>query len=440
MGMVAESLFRQPDKSHHSEGCGSLRLRRSGANPMKFEPFEPGRGERLRAAAWARRRWLWWLAALLLVVLIYVRLSGKSTKGATTLPPVTVTTVAAQKGNIDVFLSGLGTVTPIATITIHTRVNGELMKVGYKEGQIVPKGYLLAVVDPRPYVAALVQAQGQLARDKGLLASARMDLARYRKLANQDSIARQTYEDQIYLVQQDVGTVKLDQGNLDAAKVNVIYTNITAPVAGRVGLRLVDPGNIVQTTDTTGIVVITQLEPITVIFTLPEDSLPPLLEKLQAGVRPVVDAYNRGQTKKLATGGFLALDNQINTSSGTVQVRAEFPNKDHVLFPNQFVNASLLLNTLRDATLVPAAAIQTGPQGSFVYVVTANQIATVRQVQLGPSEGDNTAIDKGVSPGDRVVVEGTERLREGSRVVEEPPAPANGNSQKAPAAGNSQKG
>ncbi len=403
---------------------------------MKFAPVEPGLGERLRAAAWARRGWLWLLAAVLLVILIYGYFSGKSNgKGAATMPPVAVTTEPAKKGNIDVFLSGLGTVTPIATITIHTRVNGELMKVGYKEGQVVPKGHLLAVVDPRPYVAALVQAQGQLARDKGLLASARMDLARYRKLANQDSIARQTYEDQIYLVQQDVGTVKLDQGNLDAAKVNVIYTNITAPVAGRVGLRLVDPGNIVQTTDTTGIVVITQLEPITVIFTLPEDSLPPLLEKLQAGVRPVVDAYNRAQTKKLATGGFLALDNQINTSSGTVQVRAEFPNKDHVLFPNQFVNASLLLNTLRDATLVPTAAIQTGPQGSFVYVVTANQIATVRQVQLGPSEGDNTSIAKGVSPGERVVVEGTERLREGSRVVEEPPAPANGNSQKAPAAG-----
>ncbi|MFZ0052772.1 MAG: efflux RND transporter periplasmic adaptor subunit [Desulfobaccales bacterium] len=406
---------------------------------MKFAPFEPGRRERLRAAAWAWRRWLWVLAAVLLVILIYSRFSGKTTgKGAVTMPPVAVTGVAAKKGDIDIYLKGLGTVTPIATIIIHTRVNGELMKVGYKEGQIVPKGYLLAVVDPRPYEAALLQAQGQLARDKALLANARLDLERYRILAEQDSIAKQQYDTQRYLVHQDEGIVKLDQGNLDSAKVNVIYTHITAPVSGRIGLRLVDPGNIVQTTDTTGIAVITQLEPITVIFTLPEDNLPPLLEKLQAGGRPTVDAYNREQAKKLATGVFLAMDNQINVSSGTVQIRAEFPNKDHRLFPNQFVNASLLLDTLRGATLVPTAAIQTGPQGPFVYVITANQTAVVRQVQLGPSEGDNTSIEKGVSPGERVVVEGAERLRDGSRVEEA--APANGTSPKASAAGNSQKG
>ncbi|MGB7913568.1 MAG: efflux RND transporter periplasmic adaptor subunit [Desulfobaccales bacterium] len=415
---------------------------------MKFAPFEPGQGERLRAAVWARRRWLWLLAAVFLVILIYGHFSGKSNgKGAATMPPVAVTTVAAKTGDIDIYLSGLGTVTPIATITIHTRVNGELMKVGYKEGQIVPKGYLLAVIDPRPYEAALLQAQGQLARDKALLANARLDLVRYQTLASEDSIAKQLYDTQKYLVQQDEGIIKIDQGNLDSAKVNVVYTHITAPVAGRIGLRLVDPGNIVQTTDTNGIAVITQLEPITVIFTLPEDSLPPLLERLQAGARLPVDAFNREQTKKLATGLFLAMDNQINVSSGTVQIRAEFPNKDHMLFPNQFVNARLLVNTLRDATLVPTAAIQNGPQGSFVYVVAANQTATVRQVQLGPAEGDNTSIAKGVSPGERVVVEGTERLRDGSLVQEAAPAnanppkaPAAGNPQKAPAAANPQKG
>ena len=393
-----------------------------------------------------RRWWFWLLAASLLGMVAYTQLTrsgqmaGSSTKAGSSLaqPSVPVTTVAAKKGDINIYLTGLGTVTPLATVTIHTRVNGELMKVGYKEGQIVPKGYLLAVVDPRPYAAALLQAQGQLARDKALLADAKLDLERYRILAEQDSIAKQQYDTQRYLVKQDEGIVKLDQGNLDSAKVNVIYTQITAPVAGRCGLRLVDPGNIVQTTDTTGIVVITQLEPITVIFTLPEDNLPRLLEKLQAGARPEVDAYNREQTKKLATGSFLALDNQINVSSGTVQVRAEFPNKDHGLFPNQFVNASLLLDTLKGATLVPTAAIQTGPQGTFVYVITANQIATVRQVQLGPSEKDNTAIEKGVSPGERVVVEGTERLREGSRVEEA--APARSPSEKGPATGNSQKG
>jgi membrane fusion protein, multidrug efflux system len=406
---------------------------------MKFAPIEPGLGERLRAAVWARRRWLWLLAAVLVAILIYGRLTGNSTgKGAPTMPPVAVTTEAAKTGDVDIYLSGLGTVTPIATVTIHTRVNGQLMMVGYKEGQIVPKGYLLAVIDPRPYEAALLQAQGQLARDQALLADARLDLARYRTLAEQDSIAKQQYDTQRYLVHQYEGTVKLDQGNLDSAKVNAIYTHITAPVSGRIGLRLVDPGNIVQTTDTNGIAVITQLEPMTVIFTLPEDSVPPVLDKLQAGARLPVDAYNREQTKKLATGVLLTMDNQINVSSGTVQLRAEFPNKDHGLFPNQFVNARLLVNTLRGATLVPTAAIQNGPQGSFVYVVTASQTATVRQVQLGPSEGDNTSIAKGVSPGERVVVEGTERLREGSRVTEA--APANVNPQKAPAAGNPQKG
>ncbi len=413
---------------------------------MKFATVKPGPGGGIPAAAWARRRWFWLLAAALLGILVYAHFSrpGKSTgagdpagQGAAALPPVAVTTVAAKKGDIDIYVSGLGTVTPIATITIHTRVNGELMKVGYKEGQIVPKGYLLAIVDPRPYEAALLQAQGQLARDQALLADARLDLVRYRTLAEQDSIPKQQYDTQRYLVRQDEGIVRLDQGNLDSAKVNVIYTHITAPVTGRIGLRLVDPGNIVQTTDTTGIAVITQLEPMTVIFTLPEDSLPPVLDKLQAGARLLVDAYNREQTKKLATGVLLTVDNQINVTSGTVQLRAQFPNKDHGLFPNQFVNASLLLNTLRGATLVPTAAIQTGPTGSFVYVVTANQTATVRQVQLGPSEADNTAIDKGLSPGERVVVEGMERLREGSRVEET--APATDNSQKAPATGNSPK-
>ncbi len=408
---------------------------------MNFAPVKPGLGERLRAAAWVRRRWLWLLAAAFLGILVYTHFSkpGKTTgEGAAATPPVAVTVVAAKKGDIAIYLSGLGTVTPVRTVTIKSRVDGELMQVGYKEGQIVPKGYLLAVIDPRPYEAALLQAQGQLARDQALLANAKLDRERYRVLAEQDSIAKQQYDTQKYLVHQYEGTVKLDQGNLANAKVQVIYSHITAPVSGRIGLRLVDPGNIVHATDTTGIAVITQLEPITVIFTISEDNLPPVLEKLQAGARLPVDAFNREQTKKLATGVLLTMDNQINVTSGTVQLRAEFPNKDHALFPNQFVNARLLVNTLQGATLVPTAAIQTGPTGAFVYLVTANQTVTVRQVQLGPSEADNTAINEGLSPGERVVVEGTERLREGSRVAEA--APATGNSPKAPATGKSPKG
>jgi multidrug efflux system membrane fusion protein len=423
---------------------------------MKFLPLNPGPGKRIPAAAWVRRRWLWLLAAALLGILVYAYFSrsGKSTgagapagQGAATTPPVAVTAVAAKKGDISIYLTGLGTVTPLRTVTIKSRVDGELMQVAYKEGQIVPKGYLLAVIDPRPYEAALLQAQGQLARDQALLQNARLDVKRYRTLIEQDSIAKQIYDTQKSLVHQLEGTVKLDQGNLDNAKVQVIYSRITAPVSGRIGLRLVDPGNIVHATDTTGIAVITQLEPMTVIFTIPEDSVPPVLDKLQAGARLPVDVFNREQSKKLASGVLLTMDNQVNVTSGTVQLKAEFPNKDHALFPNQFVNARLLLNTLQGATLVPTAALQTGPTGAFVYLVNANQTVTVRQVSLGPSEGDNTAIDKGLSPGERVVVEGMERLREGSRVEETAPAndksqkaPANGKSQKAPANGKSQKG
>jgi multidrug efflux system membrane fusion protein len=371
-----------------------------------------------------RRWWFWLLAASLLGIVAYTQLTrsgqtvGSSTKAGSSpaQPSVPVTAVAAKKGDIGIYLIGLGTVTPIATVTIHTRVNGELMKVNYKEGQIVPKGYLLAVVDPRPYEAALLQAQGQLARDKALLADARLDLERYRILAQQDSIAKQQYDTQRYLVKQDEGIVKLDQGNLDSAKVNVVYTRITAPVSGRIGLRLVDPGNIVQTTDTTGIAVITQLEPITVIFTIPEDNLPAVFDKLKAGARLPVDAYNREQTKKLAAGSLLTMDNQIDPNSGTVRLRAEFPNKDHGLFPNQFVNARLLLDTKRGTILVPTAAIQRSPQATFVYLVKADQTVTVRPVRLGPTEADTASIDEGLSPGDLVVVEGAERLREGSKV------------------------
>ena len=384
----------------------------------------PKKDDLLERPPWHRRWWIWLLAASLLGIVLYTQLSksGRTAEApgkpgaALNQMSVAVTAVAAKKGDIGIYLTGLGSVTPIHTVTVKSRVDGELMKVYYKEGQTVKKGALIAEIDPRPYQAQLTQAQGQMIRDQALLRNAKLDLQRYRTLSSQDSIAEQQYATQKSLVRQLEGTVKFDQGQIDNAKLQTIYSRITAPVSGRLGLRIVDPGNIIHATDTTGLCIITQLEPITVIFTIPEDSLPPVLEKLRAGERLPVDAFNREQTKKIATGSLLTIDNQIDPNSGTVRFRAEFPNKDHKLFPNQFVNARLLLDTKRGATVVPTAAIQRSPQGTYVYLVKADQTVTVRQVKLGPSEGDETAIDEGLVPGDRVVVEGAERLREGSKV------------------------
>jgi multidrug efflux system membrane fusion protein len=381
--------------------------------------------KRIPAGAWLRRWWLWLLAVGLLGFVAYgqlTRSSGQTTgspakPGASApQPAVAVTAVAAKKGDIGIYLTGLGTVTPLNTVTVKTRVDGELLKVLYREGQIVKRGQLLVEIDPRPFAAQLTQAQGQMIRDQALLKNARVDLERYRVLSTQDSIAEQQYATQKSLVRQLEGTVKFDQGQIDNAKLQIIYSRITAPVTGRIGLRLVDPGNIVHAADTTGLAVITQLEPITIIFTIPEDHLPPVLARLKAGERLPVEAYNREQSKKLATGVLLTIDNQIDTNTGTVRLKAEFANKDHGLFPNQFVNARLLLDTKRGTTVVPTAAIQRSPQATFVYLVKADQSVTVQPVRLGPAEGDNTGIDEGLSPGDLVVVEGVERLRQGSKV------------------------
>jgi multidrug efflux system membrane fusion protein len=389
--------------------------------------------ERFPAGDWLRHWWIWLLVAGLVGVVAYSQLgkSEKTTGGSAAvgaaLPPqsVAVTAVAAKKGDIGVYLTGLGSVIPVNTVTVKTRVDGELMKVYYKEGQIVKKGQLLMEIDPRPFQAQLTQAQGQMIRDQALLQNARVDLRRYRTLSREDSVAEQQYATQKSLVRQLEGTVKFDQGQIDNAKLQLVYSRITAPVSGRIGLRPVDPGNIVHATDTTGLAVITQLEPITVIFTIPEDNLPQVLAKLRAGERLPVDAFNREQSKELATGHLLTLDNQIDPNSGTVRLRAEFVNRDHVLFPNQFVNARLLLETRHGVTLVPTAAIQRSAQGPFIYLVQPDQTVTVRQVRLGPSEGDHTGIDAGLTSGDLVVVEGTERLRQGSKVELKRQGPAN---------------
>jgi len=290
------------------------------------------------------------------------------------------------------------------------------MTVRFQEGQIVKTGDLLAEIDPRPLNAQLTQYEGQLARDQALLENARLDLERYQVLWEQDSIPRQQLDTQVSLVHQYEGTVKNDEGQIEATKVQLIYCRITSPIGGRVGLRLVDPGNIVHAADTAGIVVITQLQPITVVFTIPEDNIPAVLGKLSQGVKLEVDAYDREQQKKLSTGSLLTIDNQVDPTTGTVKLKAVFENTDNRLFPNQFVNARLLLDTKRGATTVPAATIQRTSRGAFVYVVKPDKTATVRPVTVGVTEGDTVTIESGIEVGEQIVVDGADRLREGSRV------------------------
>jgi membrane fusion protein, multidrug efflux system len=331
--------------------------------------------------------------------------------------PQSVGEATVGQGDIRVIVNGLGTVTPIATVTVQTQINGQLLEVGFTEGQLVKKGDFLAQIDPRPYQLMQAQFEGQLAHDQGVLAQSQVDLVRYQKLAEQNSIARQQYEDQVYIVQQNQGTVKLDQAQIDQQRLNIVYCRIVSPVTGRIGLRLVDPGNYIQTTNTTGIAVVTQMQPITVIFPVPEDDLPDILPQFNAGTPLEVFAYDRANVKMLATGRVMALDSQIDTTTGTVKVRAQFDNSDYALFPNQFVNAQLLVKTLHNVITVPTAAIQRGVPGTYTYVINADNTVSVRPIKTGPSDGPMTVVDSGLSVGNRVVVDGTDRLRDGARVI-----------------------
>ncbi|HWA86470.1 MAG TPA: MdtA/MuxA family multidrug efflux RND transporter periplasmic adaptor subunit [Opitutus sp.] len=330
--------------------------------------------------------------------------------------PLPVGAHAAAKSSLDLFLDGLGTVTPLHTVTVRTQIAGHLVQIAFDEGQLVHRGELLAVIDPRPYEVALEQAQAQLQQAQAQLKTAQLDLSRYETLAQQDSIAKQQVDTARSQVAQFEGAVQADQAAIDSAKLNLTYCHIKSPIDGRVGLRLVDQGNYVTPGDASGLVVITQTKPITVIFTLPEDNITRVASRLHSGARLPVEVFDRTQTRKLATGTLTTIDNQIDTSTGTFRLRAEFPNDDETLFPNQFVNVRLLVDTVADATVVPTSAIERNQQGTFVYVVQPDHTVTTRAVTLGSTEGERVAVSSGLKVGELVVTDGADRLKEGMQV------------------------
>ena len=331
-------------------------------------------------------------------------------------PPSPVAVAVAKTSDLNVIQTALGTVTALRTVIVKTRADGMLESVQFAEGQIVKAGDTLAKIDPAPYQVALAQAEGQLARDAATLNNARLDLERYQKLLAQDSVASQQVDQQASLVKQLEGTVKIDQAMVDTAKLNLSYTNITAPISGRVGLRLVDPGNQVRGSDSSGIAVITQLDPITVIFTIPQDTLPRVMQRLNSGDKPPVEAWDREQKNLLAKGFLVTTDNQIDVSTGTVKLRAQFANAQGNLFPNQFVNVKMVVYTLHNVVTMPTAAVQRATAGTIVYVVADDGTASARPVKLGPQEGEVTSVESGLQAGERVVVDGLDRIREGMKV------------------------
>jgi multidrug efflux system membrane fusion protein len=330
---------------------------------------------------------------------------------------IPVVATKARSGNIGVFVTGLGNVTPLNTVTVRSRVDGQLMSVNFREGDLVHRGELLTQVDPRPYQAQVDQFEGQLTRDQALLRNAEIDLRRYEILLKQDAIPEQQMTTQQALVGQYQGNIKQDEGLLEGARVNLVYTRITAPITGRVGLRLVDPGNIVHASDTNGMLVITQVQPISVIFTVAEDQLPSIRLKLRSGQRLPVDAFDRDLKTQLASGALSTIDNQIDPTTGTLRLRATFENRDDTLFPNEFVNARLLLQEKRGVTLIPSAAVQRSTRSTFVYLIRPDNTVTSRDVTIGTTEGGQSEVISGLAPGDAAVMTGVDKLQEGSKVV-----------------------
>jgi multidrug efflux system membrane fusion protein len=368
------------------------------------------------------RFWLWTInvcAVVLVAGLIVwrhrVATRAHAARPGATIPSTSITTVVARKGDIGVYVPALGAVTPIYTVMVRSRVDGELMKVNYVEGQMLQQGDSIAEIDPRPFQAQLRQAQGQLARDKALLENAHLDLARYQEALQKNAIPKQQLDTQVALVHQYEGAVTFDQGQVASAKLQLTYCHITSPITGRVGLRLVDPGNIVHATDTTPLAVVTQLQPITVIFSVAEDHLPEIQQQVLHGAKLTVDALDRAQQKKLASGVLLTLDNQVDPATGTVRLKAEFPNPDNALFPSQFVNARLLVTTEHDVVLVPSTAVQHGAQGTFVYEVRPDHTVAVRPVSTGTTDGNVTAV-KDLEPGVLIAADNFNRLQDGAHV------------------------
>jgi multidrug efflux system membrane fusion protein len=371
--------------------------------------------------------WVWLLVALAIAGLAYymyitapapggnaAKKGGKGGKGAGGAVPVAV--AKAHRGNIPVYLDGLGSVTAFYTVSVRTRVDGQLMNVAVNEGDMVKEGQVIAQVDPRPFMVMLEVAEGQMARDQALLANARLDLQRYQTLLAQDAIPKQQLDTQGALVSQYEGNIKTDQANIDNANLQLTYAKVTAPITGRIGLRQVDPGNIVHASDANGLVIITQLTPISVLFTIPEDNLPQVLKKLRAGANPPVDAYNRDKTEKLDSGRLLTVDNTIDAATGTSKLKAIFDNSRNALFPNQFVNVRLLVDTQTNQVIIPEVAVQQGSAGPFVYIVGDDSKVKVQPVQVGVIEGFDAQILSGVKEGDTVVTDGTDKLQSGSVV------------------------
>ena len=394
--------------------------------------------------------WIWIVVILVLAIggLIYYRkqqdaAQAAKAKAAAANRSVPITTATVRQGSIGVYINALGTVTPVYTATITSRVDGQIISVNYREGQMVRKGDVLIEVDPRPYQAALTQAQGTLAHDEALLNESRIDLDRYQLAFNRNAIAKQQLDDQTQTVKQYEGSVKNDQGTVASATTNLDYATIKAPIDGRVGLRLLDPGNIVTAGSTTPLVVITQLQPITIIFSVAEDYLPQIQKQMRLGNKMAVDAFDRAQQTKLASGSLLTLDNQVDTTTGTVKLKGIFANQDLTLFPNQFVNTRLLVDTEQNASLVPTAAIQRNAQGTFVYVIKPDQTAAMQPVTVGTTDGGTAAV-QGLQPGEVIAITGFDKLQDGAKVSISngsggPNAPANAGSAPGPSTGSGGK-